>query len=404
MTVARRFAVRGRRADGTDVVDTIRAPDRRTAILQLAQEGVTAISVTESRDRTTPFNPGGKRETEGDRLLVLQQIAILSRAGIPILEAVESIASALAGRSISSRLLEAARGLRRGERIATALKSSLPDYPAHVYALIQVGEANGNLADVLEEAVRQLKYQRALKRDIVNALSYPAFLVVAAMCALAFLFAVVVPRFAVMLGTARDDMDGLPRAVLDIGAFVNAHPVVTLTVLCALAGAAAWTVITPEGRRRSLRMASDWPIVGDQIIATQRAEWARLMALAVSTGIGILDAAALSFDATPAGPFRERLTGSIRALRRGDAVADAFGASGALDAIDMSLLRTGQRSGALGEMFVIIADRHEEAVRAGMKRFTGILEQLAIAIVATVIGTVVIGIVGAMTSIYETIG
>ena len=60
----------------------------------------------------------------------------------------------------------------------------------------------------------------------------------------------------------------------------------------------------------------------------------------------------------------------------------------------MSLLRTGQKSGKISAMFMVIADRHEENVRAGMKQLTTILEQLAIGLVALVIGAVVIGLVG----------
>lgn len=404
MTTVRHYSFRGRRADGAEVSDIIAAADRVSAILQLEQEGVTALSLEERGGARERPATALRRETSADRLLVLQQISVLSRAGIPILEGVESIASTLSERSISGRLAEAGTALRRGEGIAAALKSALPGYPPHVYALIRVGETNGNLADVLEEAVRQLKYEQALRRDIANALSYPTFLVCAALAALTFLFMVVVPRFADMIGTERGTIDGLSRLVLDVGGLVHAHPLATLCSLGALVSVAVWSVTNPEARGRMLGALSRWPIVGERIVGAQRAEWARIMAFAVSTGVGILDAASIAFDAIPAGPFRERLNGSVRALRRGEPIADAFGASGALDAIDMSLLRTGQKAGKIGAMFTVIADRHEDDVRAGMKRMTTILEQVAIGLVALVIGTVVIGLVGAMTSIYETIG
>jgi general secretion pathway protein F len=221
---------------------------------------------------------------------------------------------------------------------------------------------------------------------------------------LTFLFMVVVPRFSEMIGDGRDKIDTLSRVILDIGSVVQAEPWATLCGLGALATIAVWSVTNARARASLLRGLSRWPFVGERIVAAQRAEWARIMAFAISTGVGILEASSFAFDAVPAGPFRERLNGSVRALRRGDPIAEAFGVSGALDAIDMSLLRTGQKSGTIGAMFTVIADRHEDDVRAGMKQLNTILEQLAIGIVALAIGAVVIGLVGAMMSIYETVG
>lgn len=398
------FAYRGRRADGEAVSSVIRAPDRRSALLRLESDGIVPLSLNVQEDGAPLLRLRQHRDEAGDRLLVLQQIAVLTGAGIPLLEAVESVAAALTDRAISVRLLGTATALRRGDSIAGAFEAGLQGYPAHVYALIRVGETNGNLAMVLEEAVRQLRFAQALRRDVLNALAYPAFLVIAAASAFAFLFTVVVPRFAEMIGPARTDIGGLSRFILDLGAIFHANPLALPLIASGVVLAVWWTTMTPEGRGQAAHVLSELPGFGGLVIAGHRAAWARLMALAVNSGVGILDAAALSFEAAPAGRFRDRLSGSVGALRAGRPVAEAFGASGALDAIDRSLLHTGQAAGKLGAMFTVIADRHEEDLRSAMKRGTALLEQAAVALVALVIGAVVLGLVGAMTSVYESIG
>lgn len=403
MTSDRVFAYRGRSADGADLTETIRAPDRRAALVSLRQQGVVILSL-EERGEDVLGGLIGKREASEDSLLVLQQLAILARSGIPILEAVESVAAALEERPIAIRLSTAAAGLRRGDPIAPTLQPVFPRFPAHVHALIRVGETNGKLAVVLEEAVRQLRFQAALRRDVMNALIYPLFLLAVAAGAVAFLFLVVVPRFATMIGPTRDNLSGLSAAVLDTGMFVHDHPFAVLTGLMTMLAACCWLALSRRGQRIALRTMSHWPLIGARISAAQRADWARIMAFAVSSGVGILEAAGLAFAGVPDGKFRAALGGSIGALRRGESVAAAFGASNALDAIDMSLLSTGQKTAQLGAMFELVADRHEEQIRTELKRGLAILEQAAIALVALAIGVVVIGLVGAMTSMYEVIG
>ncbi|MDX2233489.1 MAG: type II secretion system F family protein [Hyphomonadaceae bacterium] len=404
MTARQPFAYRGRRADGGVVADVIYAPDRRAALLQLETEGIVPLSLHAQDSAVGPALLRRRVDIDADRLLVLQQVAVLTGAGIPLLEALEAIADSLAGRPIATRIAAAVDRLRQGDTIAQAFRAGLPGYPAHVYALIGVGEANGNLGAVLDEAVRQMRYAETLRRDVLTALSYPAFLIVAALVAFAFLFVVVVPRFAEMIGPARETIGGLSGFILGVGVFVQANPVAAPVLSLALAAGAIYAGATAAGRRHAARLLADAPIVGGLIVANHRAEWARIMALAVSSGVGILDAAALSFDAVPEGRFRRQLNGSIGALRAGRPIAEAFGASGAVDRIDMSLLQTGQTSGRLGAMLAVIADRHEGELRTAMKRVTSVLEQVAVALVATVIGAVVLGLVGAMTSVYETLG
>lgn len=402
MSTDRLFAFRGRTQTGALVSETILARDRRSALLSLQQRGVAIVSLEERglglRARLTA---GGERSE--DALVVLQQLAVLTRAGIPIVESIESVATALEGRPIAARLAAAAVALRRGEPIATTLQPVFPRFPPHIHALMRVGESNGDLAVVLEEAVRQLRFQSALRRDVLNALVYPLFLFGVAVSAVTFLFLVVVPRFAVMIGPARQTLTGLSAAVLDIGMFVHHHPIAVLAALLIALCACVWLASAPRARRLILKTVSYWPLIGGRVCAAQRADWARIVALALTSGVGILEAAALAFAGIPDGRFRETLAGSITALRRGDSVAAAFGSCGALDAIDMSLLRTGQKTAQLGTMFTIVADRHEERLRADLKRGLAILEQVAIALVALAIGVVVIGLVGAMTGMYEVI-
>ena len=71
--------------------------------------------------------------------------------------------------------------------------------------------------------------------------------------------------------------------------------------------------------------------------------------------------------------------------------------------LDLSLLRAGQRSGALATMFAYIAERHEENFREALKRLTVLLEPLAIAFVSIAVGVVALGLVTAMTGVYDSV-
>ena len=69
-------------------------------------------------------------------------------------------------------------------------------------------------AGVLDEASRQLEYEERVRRDFVNALIYPIFLVCSGGASIGFLFYVVVPKFSEMLSNANAHLSGLSAFVI----------------------------------------------------------------------------------------------------------------------------------------------------------------------------------------------
>jgi type II secretory pathway component PulF len=257
---------------------------------------------------------------------------------------------------------------------------------------------------VLDEAGQHLAFESGLRRDLAGALAYPALLVSAATAVFLFLFSTVVPRFVAMVGDRRSEIDGLGRAVLDLGAFFAQSPILAFGAVLFVPVVIAAVAATTQGRAALLRQIAHLPIVGALANARARAMWARIMAFALGAGVGMAPAADLAAASAGSGPFRDAVLRGNRAMRSGKPVHEAFGAEQAFDPIDRSLMRAGEKSGAYAPMFAAIAERHEDHLRRRLKLVVTFLEQAAIAFVAVSIGAVVISLVTAITTLYDTIG
>lgn len=399
----RRFTYRAVGPDGAAVTSTIVADTRADALRRAAREGATVIELREAGEASLAAT-GAVKVSPEEAALVLKQLAVMIRAGVELLEALEIIAASLPGKPVADRLRAAAISLRQGDRLARALQTAAPFYPPYVYALIRAGEASGRLAQVLEEAARQMAFEQRVGRDIQNALVYPAFLVASGAASVMFLFYVVVPRFAEMLRNARAELNGLSALVIDAGETFHDNAALILGLI-ALAGAGLATfAATTEGKRALSTVAHATPGLRLLLLTRQRTAWSRIMAISLAAGVDVLEATALAAGALPEGKLKHDAMRAIPALRAGRPVDEAFLKSNALSVVDASLVRAGQRSGAMGEMFRAVADRNEEEMRDTLKRFTLILEPAAIALVALFIGAIVLGLVSALVGIYESIG
>lgn len=385
--------------------DRIEALDRASAVRKLAADGLTVVKLEEQR--ATAFDRLARRGRRSsnltERALILRQLAIMSAAGVDQLDAVETAARGVESSEAKRGLAAVAAGLRRGDALAEALRAAMPQFPGYVYALIRVGEASGRLDAVLTDAAAQLAVEERLRKDVANALTYPAFLFIAGVIAITFLFYEVVPRFAAMAGPDAN-LPWLSALVIDTGLFVRANPAIILGAIAgAILGAAA-LLANPQARAALLAVAARMPVIGEFLLARERSVWARTMFFALSNGVSLLDSVSLAREGLPPGRFRRVVEESARALKSGRSIHDVFNEQNALSQLDLSLLRSGQKSGALAPVFGFIATRYEDAVRDSLKRMTALIEPISIVLIAGFIGLIAVALVTSMSSIYETIG
>lgn len=377
----------------------VSAPDEATVVRRLSAEGLTVLKVSPA---AAARGEGQNRPLKsGERVLVLRQLGLMLEAGVSLLEALETVAQGMQSRKGKDQFQAAIAALRRGDSLGQSLEEHVPGFPDYLYAMARVGEASGRVAEVLKQAAEQMAYEDRLRKDFGNAMTYPAFLLMAGLGAVAFIFTQVVPRFGAMIGEDRSRVPTVSRWVLSAGEYANAHIGLIGIGLGAVVALAVVIATNPAIKARAYTMAHGLPVVGGVIQAREIAAWARLTSFALTNGVPILSAVALARAAVPIGPFRQGLNRLESDLKAGLTLDASLAAHTKLEAMDLSLLRAGQRSGAVGAMFGFMADNYENRLRDSMKRMTSLLEPAAIGAISLIVGFVALSLVLALSSVYE---
>ncbi len=387
--------------DGRAVRDIVHAADERAALRRLSADGLVVTRLQRAR---TVVKSGADRDLKlGERVLVMRQLALMLKAGVSMLEAIETVAAgieAVKGRRQFEALITA---LKRGEPFGAALAEHVPGFPFYVYALANVGEASGRIDEVLRDAAEQMAYEDRLRREFINALTYPAFLACAGLAAMTFIFVEIVPRFSAMLGPNMDKMPAISRLVLTIGNFVSGHLLLVGLAGAGLIGVVVLTLGNAAFRTRLYAVGHNVPVVGRLLKMREIATWARLTSFSLTHGVELLGAMSLARQATPPGALRSGLEALETDLKAGVDIDASLARNTSLTAMDLSLLRAGQKSGALASMFGFLADRYDDELKDAMKRLTSLLEPAAVGLVAIIVGVIALSLVLALSSIYETI-
>src|SRR3546814_5598048 len=87
--------------------------------------------------------------------------------------------------------------------------------------MVRAGEAGGSLHETLARLADYLERSRALQGRVINALIYPAILLVMVGLSLLFLLGYVVPQFAQMYESLDAELPLSTQLVLGVGLFVR---------------------------------------------------------------------------------------------------------------------------------------------------------------------------------------
>jgi general secretion pathway protein F len=389
---------------GRALVGKVDASHARDAQRTLERRGLTLLSLS-AADRE-PLKAGAisffqRSVTAQDRILALKQLALLLRSGVPLVQAISTLKNQASHPTLSKAFNGMEKRLRGGEAFTTALTSAMPSLPGYVYQLAAAGEAIGHLGQSLEDAANQMTYDRQMRQDIRNALTYPAILIVTGIAAVFFIFIVVVPRFSAMLSSNKEPLPWISTVVLETGLFFNDHKTLILAAAAAALGAVWYIAHNPRHMAQVREIISRLPLVGAWLRDAEVARWASMLGTMLRNGVDLIKGLTLARDAVNLHSLRDRLDQATKLVRTGHSLSSAIASQNAFSETALSLIQVGEESGELPSMLQSLSQLYEDTARQRMKQFLLMLEPAAILFIGVFIGGIVAAIMLAITSVNQ---
>lgn len=390
------YAFKALNAEGVLLEGQLAAQTEREAARALDRRGLSVVALEPAGARPRRQHRQ-RRLRQQDLVVAFHELATMLQSGVALAEAV----GAQTRGSHHSRLLAAfesiSNALRGGAAFSDALAAVGLPLPDYFLTLVRAGEQSGLLAQSLADGVTQLEYDLEVRGEVRQALTYPAVLVAAGLGAVVLMFTFVVPRFASLLNRG-GELPWLAWAVLNGGMFARDNIMwilggVVLVVLL------LWRALArPHARARLHDWLERLPVIGPWRVESETASWAKVLATLLGNRVPLLDALGLAQSAVLSPRRRARLDEAARAVRGGTPLAESLEEQDALTATGYNLVRVGERSGELPAMLRSLAKLCENAGRARMKQFLALLEPIAILLIGSMIGVIMIGIILAITS------
>ena len=317
-----------------------------------------------------------------------QQLAVLLRAGIPLLEALQTLQSQDNPPAVATALSGVIERIQLGESFSAALASQPQAFDTLFVAVVEASERSGHVEQALFEQASYLAWAEQLRGKLVAAAIYPAMLIAAGTAVVLFLLVFVVPRFAGLLDGVGGDLPLASRALIAVGSFSGAHPVLLLLVAASLA--VAPVVAWQRGLREAVQ-ARLWklPLVGPKLHLLALAQLYRCMAMLLLAGVPIVPAL-VNARGVAAAHLRAALDRATETVRLGERLSASLQREGLATPVSLRMLRVGEHSGELGAMLAQAAGFYDEELSRLSDLVTRLVNPALMLIMGLVIGTVVV--------------
>lgn len=341
----------------------------------------------------------------GPRLVQFtQQLATLLGAGQPLDRALTILLELPEDETARRAIADVRDAVRGGSSLSAAMERQHGTFSRLYINMVRAGEAGGSLQETLARLADYMERARALQGRVVNALIYPAILLVMVGLSLLFLLGYVVPQFAAMYESLDAELPFFTQIVLGVGLFVRDW---WILLLVAPALAAWWF----DRKRRDpvFRDRFDaWLLrrrfVGPLIAKVETARLARTLGTLVRNGVPLMSALGIGRNVLGNRVLAADVEAAANEVKNGVALSSALSRGKRFPRLALQMIQVGEESGALDAMLVKTAETFEQETALALDRMLAALVPVVTIVLAAVVGMVVLAVLTPLYDLTNAIG
>ena len=341
----------------------------------------------------------GKRGLDSAELSSFcSQVALILSAGLPLYDGMETLAETTKGSEYADLYQSASKAVTETGLLYQALQRD-DRWPTYLVEMAGIGEQTGQLEKVMNGLADYYAREDRIRSSIIGAITYPMVLGVMLVLIIAIMLWKVLPVFQRVLNSMGAEMSASGSALMSLGSTIGwaVLALVALVVLAVLIGALLMKTSARDSVMGVVRKLL--PPVRNLSMKLASSRVASVLSMMLSSGFPTNEAFRLLPSILSDGEAADKVQGIRKDLDDGAAFADAISHSKLFDGLHDRMIRMGVVAGREDQVMAKIADLYEEQVEDGISRLVAIIEPTLIALLAVVIGAVLLSVMLPMAGI-----
>jgi type IV pilus assembly protein PilC len=243
-----------------------------------------------------------------------------------------------------------------------------------------------------------------LRQKIKSAMTYPVFIMGAGVIMAIFMLTFILPQFVGVFQQFGGELPFLTRMLVGLTLGFNRYWYVILAVVALLVFLFISYNRTKAGHKNIDRIKLKLPIFGNLMLKTAINRFTRILGTLIRSGVPIIQSLRVSAESIGNDIIADAVMESADRIKEGQSISTPLEDSGVFPPMVTQMIMVGEESGELETMLLNVSQFYDQEVERAVERLTSVIEPILMAVVALLVGTLVIAMYLPIFSMVELVG
>ena len=374
----------------------------------LTGEGYIVYSITTSEWINFVYGESNlfyKKMSTKDLIFFITQLSTYIKSGITLTEAMRILSKQLKKNKNQHKVMQSiVYYLTMGESFSDALEHQAKVFPNLLINMIKAAEEAGNLDETLDDLGNYYSEINATKKQMISAISYPAFVGGFSLIIITVVMLKIVPKFVSIYSSAGAELNPLTAFVINLSSFLQRYIffillaiVVIIVIIIVL-----YKSIKPV-RVFMQTLAMKIPVIGKIIIYNELTIFSKTFASLLKNDVYITDSIEILGKLTNNEIYKEIMMNTIANIASGEKISESFKDHWAVPDVAYYMIVTGENTGELATMMAKVSSFYQEQHATIINSLKSLIEPIMIIFLAFIVGGILIAVILPIFYLYSSI-
>jgi len=283
--------------------------------------------------------------------------------------------------------------VEKGQSLSDGLKDYEKIFGRFAVNIVRVGEVSGTLTQNLTYLADELKKKQELNRNIVGAMVYPSFIVVATFGITILLTVYVFPKILPIFASFKAQLPWSTRLLMAVSNGLQHYWMFLLAAIAGLSVFLALIARIPAVKlwldRNSLRV----PLFGSMFRSYYVANFTRTLGLLLKSDLGIIESLRIVGDTLGNSAYRKEFYRISEGVGRGELISVGMRDRLLFPSMATQMVSVGETAGNLSSSLLYLSEMHEDEMNNMTKNLSTSIEPVLMIFMGLLVGFIAMSII-----------
>lgn len=339
-----------------------------------------------------------------DKLMFTRNLSVMISSGLPLSRAIKNIALQTNKKKFAKILNEVYEKIQAGNSLADSLAKYPGIFNDLFVNMIRVGEASGNLEEVLNILAIQIEKEHELLSKVRGAMTYPSVILAAMIAIGVLMLTYVLPK----LTSVFSDMDvKLPAStmfIISISNILKNHGILVGVIFVGLIIFLRFFLMTHAGKKTLAFILINLPLVKNMTIKVNCSRFARIYSSLLRSGVSSVESLKILSQTLTNFYYQNAMKDGMAKIQKGITLSDViYKYPKIFPVLVPQMIKVGEETGKTEAVLLKLAEFYESEVKHLSDNMSSIIEPILMIVIGSAVGFFAISMLQPMYSIMENI-